>query len=436
MSVTISGITPNSYASRAGIQPGEQLILVNGYTITDVLDYRFYATDPKVQLLIQAKDGTQRLVKLKNNEYDDLGLEFETYLMDKKRSCKNKCIFCFIDQLPKGMREPLYFKDDDDRLSFLFGNYITMTNITEEEIDRIIRLKISPINVSVHTTNPELRVKMMANPRSGEVLRYLNRLADAGISLNCQLVLCPGINDGDELKRSLTDLEKLIPALQSIACVPVGLSDYRDKLYPLIPYTQQSAAHTIDLIESFSNRWLEEYGDRIVYPADEFFLKAKRPIPPAEYYGAFDQLENGIGMISCMEQEFYDAIQDLQPNDQEINCSIATGMAAYPFISHLVDELKQKWHNLNCNVYAVKNDCFGHQIVVAGLITGGDLVNQLQGKELGDRLLLPSCMLDNDDIHFLDDMTPEQVSEALKIPVEFINNDGYDFINKITGECL
>lgn len=435
MSVVISGIAPKSPAGRAGVLPGERLISINGNQVTDVLDYRFYMMEECVELVLQ-NDYRTRTVKIKKDEYDDLGLEFKTYLMDKQRSCKNKCIFCFIDQLPKGMRKSLYFKDDDDRLSFLFGNYITLTNVTEEEIDRIIKLRISPVNISVHTTNPELRVKMMKNPKAGESLRYIKKLADAGIALNCQLVLCPGINDGPELERSLRDLSQYYPALQSIASVPVGLSDHREGLFELKPYNEETAAEVIDIIERFSDEFERENGCRIAYPADEFFLQAKRPIPDTAYYGEFNQLENGVGLIASMKDEFENGIEDLPSSEKPVSLSIATGLAAHPFLTQLVDGLGKKWHNLNCSVYAIKNDYFGHRITVAGLLTGTDLIRQLKGKPLGDRLLLPSCVLDSANEHFLDDLTPEELSKELGVPVEFVNNDGYDFINAVLGEQI
>lgn len=435
MSVVISGIAPKSPANRAGVQPGERLISINGNRVTDVLDYRFYMMEECVELVLE-NDYRTRKVKIRKDEYDDLGLEFKTYLMDKQRSCKNKCIFCFIDQLPKGMRKSLYFKDDDDRLSFLFGNYITLTNVSEEEIDRIIKLRISPVNISVHTTNPELRVKMMKNPHAGESLRFIDKLVQAGISINCQLVLCPGINDGPELERSLRDLSEYGPSLQSVACVPVGLSDYRDGLFSLVPYTKERAGQVIDSIERFSDEFEQEHGFRIAYPADEFFLTAQRPIPPADYYGEFSQLENGIGLIASMKDEFDRALEDLEESEKPVRLSIATGAAAQPFIAGLVDELGKKWHNLDCKVYAIKNDFFGNRITVAGLVTATDLIKQLKGRPLGDKLLLPSCMLDSGNEHFLDDITPEILSERLAVPVEFVNNDGYDFVNAVTGEQL
>lgn len=431
MSVVIGNVLPDSYAADAGIKKGDKLVAVNDNPINDVLDYQFYATDANVVCIIENTNGQQREVTLDNDEYEDLGMEFSTYLMDTKHSCKNKCIFCFIDQLPNGMRESLYFKDDDDRLSFLFGNYITLTNLTQREIDRILKIKISPINISIHTTNPELRVKMMANPNAGKALDFIKQLADGGISLNCQLVLCPGINDGDELIRSLTDLEALFPALQSIACVPVGLSDHRETLFPLEEYDQTTAVKTIDIIESFSKKWNIKYGSRIAYPADEFFLLANLEIPQASYYASFDQLEDGVGLIAYTKETFEEGLTQFNPDDRAVNISIATGMAAYPFICGLVDVLKEKWHNLKCNVFPIQNDCFGHSIVVAGLVTGNDIINQLRGNNLGDKLLLPECMLNDSKERFLDDVTPKNLSKALKIPVEFVNNDGYSIIQAI-----
>ena len=296
--VTIIGIEPGSLAQKHKIRAGDKIISINNNEIRDVLDYRFYCTDRKLVIILETADGKNRKVKIRKDEYEDIGLEFETYLMDKQRSCMNKCVFCFIDQMPKGMRESLYFKDDDSRLSFLFGNYITLTNIGDDEIDRIIKMHISPINISVHTTNPELRCKMMNNRFAGEKLKYLKRLSDAEIKINAQLVLCPGLNDGKELERSLNDLAQLYPSIESVAAVPVGLTKFREGLYPLRPFTKQEAAAVIDTIEKIGDRFYNEYNDRVFYPSDEFFALAERELPDEAYYGAFLQLENGVGMSS------------------------------------------------------------------------------------------------------------------------------------------
>lgn len=432
MSVKIAGVCPNSPAAKAGIQKGDVLISVNRQPIQDVFDYRFFATAPKVKLLIESQKKRRKTVRLKNREDQDLGLVFETYLMDKQQSCKNKCVFCFIDQLPPNMRESLYFKDDDARLSFLFGNYITLTNLQQRDIDRIIQMRISPINVSVHTTDPDLRIQMMKNKRSGETLQYMKTLADGGICLNCQLVLCPGLNDGDALKRTLQDLSVLGEKLQSVACVPVGLTDYREGLYPLEPYDKQSALEVLSIIEQANETDFNRYGRRVVFAADEFYLKAEEPLPDAEFYEDFSQLENGVGMLSCLQMEVAETLKRLTPSEEKRSFSIATGVDAAPYIQKLVDDIRKKWHNLDCNVYTIENKFFGSRITVTGLLTGQDIEKQLRGKDLGDYLLLSSAVLDVDKIHFLDDLTPEAMEKDLGIPVYFVDNTGEDFVQACT----
>lgn len=431
MGILISSVTPGSPAEKAGIEAGDILLFINEQQIDDVLDYQFYATDKKLNVKLE-RNGNPYSVKVKKGEYEELGVESETYLMDRQRRCRNQCVFCFIDQLPKGLRESLYFKDDDTRLSFLFGNYITLTNIGQHEIDRIIKMKISPVNISVHTTNPKLRVRMMNNKNAGEALRFLDQLAKAGIAMNCQLVLCPGLNDGEELRRSLTDLEKLCPAVQSVACVPVGLSKYRDGLYPLRPFTKKEAGDVIDLINEYGDRCEAKYGTRLFYPADEFFLKAERELPGYEYFGEYSQLENGVGMMTLLRHEFMQELDQLQGSEKTVSVSIATGVAACGFIGKLVDELKKKWHNLSCSVYAVKNDFFGENITVSGLVTGRDLIAQLKGKPLGDRLLFPASMLRHEGDCFLDDVTPQEVSQQLGVTVCPVPNDGAVLLEMLT----
>lgn len=434
MAVKISGVEPHSPAQKANIEPGETLISINGHTIMDVLDYRFYETAPYVKLCLQSDNGSEREVSIRKPEYGSLGLDFETYLMDAQRACRNKCIFCFIDQLPKGLRESLYFKDDDSRLSFLFGNYITLTNVSEHEISRIIEMHISPVNISVHTTNPELRCKMMNNRFAGDALKALTRFAEAGIKLNCQMVLCPGINDGEELLRSLHDLAALAPAVQCVAAVPVGLTKFREGLYPLKPYTKETAQAVLDIVESFGEECLRKLGTRLVYPADEFYLKAEQPIPQAEFYEDFAQLENGVGLLSLMRQEIHDALEDFSCDGRKRHVTIVSGTAAQPFMDCLLDELRNQCHNLTCNVIAVKNEFFGESITVSGLVTGGDIIRQLQGVDLGDELLLPAVMLRREGNLFLDDTTPQQVGAALHIPVRIFANSGQAVIDAILGE--
>lgn len=433
MSVTIDQVAPKSIAHKKRLKSGDMILSINGNQINDILDFDFYAAEPKLLMEIRKMNGKIRTIKIKKGEYEDLGVSFQTYLIDKQHSCTNQCIFCFVDQMPKGMRESLYFKDDDDRLSFLFGNYITLTNMKEEEIDRIIKMHISPINISVHTTNPKLREKMMCNRFAGKVLSYIDRLAEAGIKLNCQLVLCPGINDGDELKRSLSDLSKHYPSVQTIACVPLGVTKFRDGLFPLETYTPETAAAAIDIIEAFSQDFYHKNQTRIAYPADEFYIKAHRPIPQYDFYGEFDQLDNGVGMIAMQKQEFFDALKEIEPCDTHRKITVATGVDAQPFIQELVDELTKKWHNLECKVIAIQNDFFGHTITVAGLVTGTDLINQLKNLDLGEELLLPSCMLRHERDKFLDDVTLNEVTEALHISIRLCENDGYQLLQSLIG---
>ena len=429
--VKITGVEPRSRAHKNGILAGDNLLSINGREIRDVLDYRFFLTDTEVELLL-SRDGEEYKVNIRKQQYDDIGLEFETPLMDKKQSCHNKCIFCFIDQLPEGMRETLYFKDDDSRLSFLHGNYITLTNLHERDIDRIIEMHISPINISVHTTNPELRVKMMHNKRAGEVLAYMKKLADAGISLCGQIVLCRGINDGEELIRSMRDLTTLFPAMQSVSIVPAGLTKFREKLYPLTLYTKEEAREVISIIDGIANEMKEKHGQRVFYAADELYLKAELPLPSEEYYEGYSQIENGVGMITSMRDEFDDEleyIEELLPEFKAPRCvSVATGVAAYDSLVSMAKRLEDKVPGLKINVYKIINYFFGESITVAGLLTGKDIFEQLRGKDLGECLFFPENMLRAGEDIFLDDMTPDTLSDKLGVRVAPGSNDGAGFI--------
>ncbi len=433
MAVTIRGVESGSPAARAKIRAGEELLAINGQEIVDVLDYRFYMMDKRLELTLRSGTG-ERKVSVKKGEYEELGLTFDTYLMDRERSCRNQCIFCFIDQMPPGMRETLYFKDDDARLSFLYGNYITLTNLTEHDIERTIRMKISPVNISVHTTNPELRCKMMHNRFAGESLSILRRLADGGIAMNAQLVLCPGINDGAELERSMRDLAEYLPALRTVSCVPVGLTKYRDGLYPLRPYTKEEAADVVAQVEAFGDEMKARHGTRVFYASDEFYLKAGLPLHGGDFYEDYGQLENGVGMLTLQREQFRDALPFFEPDGRKRNFSIATGVAAAPFLQKLVDEARETWHNLNGRVYPIVNDFFGHEITVAGLITGQDLISQLRGKDLGDELLLPDVLLKFHEDVFLDDVTLSEVREALGVPITMVGSDGYELLRCMLGE--
>lgn len=430
MAVKIFDVTTGSHADKAGIKKGEILLSINSNEIVDVLDYRFYQVNRKLTLEVEDDNKNVRTIEMTKGEYEEIGLEFETYLMDKQHSCRNKCIFCFIDQLPKGMRESLYFKDDDSRLSFLFGNYITLTNITEHEIDRIIKMHISPINVSVHTTNPELRCKMMNNRFAGDTLKYLKRFADAGITLNCQIVSCPGINDGDELVRTLTDLENL--GVNMTAIVPVGLTRYRENLYPLVPYNKETAGQTIDIIEKMGDECVKKYGRRIFFPGDEFYLLAEREIPSPEFYEDFSALEDGIGMIAYLTDDVGWKLEELDADESLCHkVTIACGEGVFPYMKRIMSMINEKFPNITINTRAIKNNFFGGGVNVSGLVTGGDLIDQLRDDDLGDRLIIPSSMLRFENDLFLDDVSTDDVEQKLNITLVPINNNGNDLVEAV-----
>ena len=430
--VTITAVERASLAEKHGIRKGDILISINGHDIRDVLDYRFRLCENKITLKIH-RDADLFDVTIKKSEYGDIGLGFETYLMDKKQTCRNKCVFCFIDQLPCGMRESLYFKDDDSRLSFLMGNYITLTNLTDEDVERIIEMKTSPINISVHTTDPELRVKMMKNNRAGEVLDYMRRFAEAGISLNCQIVLCKGINDGENLMRSMRDLTGLTPNLLGVSIVPAGITDHREGLHPLEAFTPEESAAVIDMVDEFAAECMEKYGSRLFFCSDEMYLSCGREIPDEDYYEGYPQLENGVGMIRSLKCEFDDEVEFLSDYDLEKprKVSIATGFAAYDFIKSLADELMRRVPTLDITVLRIRNDFFGKNITVAGLVTGADLLAQLEGKSLGERLIIPSVMLRAEGDMFLDSVTVDALSDKLGVPIVPTDSTGADFISSI-----
>lgn len=430
MAVKIFDVTTGSHADKAGIKKGETLLSINSNEIVDVLDYRFYQVNRKLTLEVADEDKNVRTIEMTKGEYEEIGLEFETYLMDKQHSCRNKCIFCFIDQLPKGMRESLYFKDDDSRLSFLFGNYITLTNITEHEIDRIIKMHISPINVSVHTTNPELRCKMMNNRFAGDTLKYLKRFADAGITLNCQIVSCPGINDGDELVRTLTDLENL--GVNMTAIVPVGLTRYRENLYPLVPYNKETAGQTVDIIEKMGDECVKKHGRRIFFPGDEFYLLAEREIPSPEFYEDFSALEDGIGMIAYLTDEVGWKLEEIDADESLCHkVTIACGEGVFPYMKRIMSMINEKFPNITINTRAIKNNFFGGGVNVSGLVTGGDLIDQLRGDDLGDRLIIPSSMLRFENDLFLDDVSTDDVERELGVTLVPVNNNGNDLVEAV-----
>ncbi len=436
MSMTaVKSVDPGSPAHRAGVRPGETLTHINGHPVVDVLDYKFYSYDPRLELTLKSPEGTVRTLRLRKGEGDDLGLEFETYLMDKARSCANRCVFCFVDQMPPGMRKSLYFKDDDARLSFLLGNYLTLTNLSPREVQRIIDLRISPINVSVHTTNRRLREEMLQNPRSGEGIDIMERFAQHHITMNCQIVSCPGINDGPELDKTLADLSAMYPAVNSVSVVPVGVTKYREGLYPLKIYTRDTAAALVDQVEAFAARHLEECGTRLVWCSDEFYLLAGRDLPPEDYFEDFTQLDNGVGMLTLLSREFGRALDLMEQSELERThpFSIATGVSAAPFLAKLVGQAQEKCGTIAGQVYPIVNHFFGETITVAGLVTGRDLIDQLRGKKLGERLLIPASMLRSGENVFLDDVTTADVERALGVPVVPVPQDGYELLDAICG---
>lgn len=435
MSVKINGVKKNSICDIKGISAGDELLKINGKEIMDVLDFDFYMAEQNITMTFKCSDGKFKVIKTNNT---NCGLEFETYLMDKQHHCKNKCIFCFIDQLPKGLRPSLYFKDDDSRLSFLFGNYITLTNISEHEIERIIEMHISPVNISVHTMNPELRVQMMKNKNAGKSLEIIKRLADAGIQMNTQLVLCPGINDGNELRRSIEELSALYPSVQSIAAVPVGLTKFRDGLEKLEPYNKQTAGEVIDIIEEYSAKFRNEYGTGLVYPADEFFIKAERDLPNEEYYDDYPQLDNGVGLVRSFYNDFLYELEDCNENPTNKKVTLATGVDFYPYLVELCKKAEEKY-GIEINVQKIINNFFGETITVSGLVTGQDIANQLKNTDLGDYLLLPSSMISDYTNHtenknkFLDDMTVEELEEALNTKIILTSGNGGQLLRDILG---
>lgn len=434
--VKITGVESRSYASSAGIVPGDVLISISGNNISDVLDYRFYLTERHITLLLK-RGEEEYSVEITKGEYDDIGLEFETPLMDKKHSCKNGCIFCFIDQNPKGLRDTLYFKDDDSRLSFIHGNYVTLTNMSDEDVARIIKMRMSPINISIHTTNPELRVKMMKNKRSGEVLKYLKDFKDAGLSMCGQIVLCRGVNDGEELRRTLSDLVGYYPALGSVSIVPAGLTKYREGLYPLSDFTKEEAGAVIDMVDAVAEECRSRFGVRLFYVADELYLKAGRQLPDEEYYDGYPQIENGVGLLRSFTEDFayaYDEIEGIDPGLSSVRkVTVATGVAAYPMLLELSERLMRRNHNLKIEVKRIINHFFGESITVAGLLTGKDILEQLKGAPLGDTVLIPRAALRSGEEVFLCGMTLSELSRELGVPVRAVDGDGYEFLEAIFG---
>lgn len=430
----VKNVLENSIAEELEIEPGDNILAVNDHPIEDIFDYQYLINDEYIELLVKKSDGEEWLLEIEKDYDEDLGIVFENSLMDNYKSCYNKCIFCFIDQNPKGMRDTIYFKDDDSRLSFLQGNYITLTNMKDEDIDRIINYHLAPINISVHTTNPQLRCSMLNNRFAGTILERIRKFYNAGIPMNGQIVLCKGINDGEELWRSISDLMEFVPVMESLSVVPVGLSDYRDGLFHLEPFDKEDACEVIDIIEHFQKKAYEKHGIHFVQASDEWYINAGRDFPEAERYDGFVQLENGVGMVRLMKEEFEQEFSAVQGDDRECEVSIVTGVLVYDSIKILVDRMKEKFPNVKIHLYKIINDFFGHRITVTGLLTGGDIIKQLKGKPLGQRLILPSNTLMADEPKFLDDVTLDQFIEALQVDVCIVESSGADFIHSVIGD--
>ena len=424
----ISRVEPGSIGEELSLEPGDRLLAVNGEEVEDIFDYEYYVESPSVTLLVEKASGEEWELEIENDG-EDLGLSFENGLMSQYRSCSNKCIFCFIDQMPPGMRETLYFKDDDSRLSFLQGNYITLTNMKEKDIDRIIRFKLAPVNISVHTTNPDLRCRMLNNRFAGKTLGYMDRLYQAGIPMNGQIVLCKGINDGEELERTIRDLSAYLPYMESLSVVPVGLSKYRDGLYPLEPFSKEDAGAVIDRIEDWQKRIFAEHGTHFVHASDEFYILAERPLPEAGRYDGYIQLENGVGMLRLLAEEVREALEEEMPEPVKAGTvSVATGLLAYPYICRIAEWMRERFPQRIIRVYPVKNDFFGPMITVSGLLTGRDIVAQLKGADLGDCLLLPENMFRAGEEVFLDDMTRTDAENALQVRARIVKSSGRDLV--------
>jgi putative radical SAM enzyme (TIGR03279 family) len=431
----VEKVASGSIAEEMEIEPGDVLVEINGNKINDIFDYQYYTQDEYIEVLIRKPTGEEWLLEI-DKEYDeDLGITFENGLMDDYRSCHNKCIFCFIDQMPKGMRDTLYFKDDDSRLSFLQGNYVTLTNMSDEDVDRIIKYNLSPINVSFQTTNPLLRCKMLNNRFAGDALEKAWKLARAGIIMNGQIVLCKGVNDGAELERSISDLSKYLPNLESVSVVPVGLSRYREGLYPLEPFTKEDAKEVLSIIHKWQDKLYPEYDLHFIHASDEWYILAEEELPEEERYDGYLQLENGVGMLRLLINEFNEAFEELKVTKgveiPEKTVSIATGRLAYKFIVDMADKLMRQFPQLKINVYPIRNDFFGEMITVSGLLTGQDILAQLKDKPLGDKLLMPQNVLKSGEQIFLDDMTVDELEKALQVPIDIVKSSGRDFVDAV-----
>ena len=432
----IKTVQPGSIAEELEIEPGDELISINDQEIEDVFDYHYLVNDDYLTVLIRKTNGEEWELEIEKDYEEDLGIEFDNGLMDEYRSCRNNCIFCFIDQMPPGMRETLYFKDDDSRLSFLQGNYVTLTNMSDHDIDRIIKYHLGPINISFQTTNPELRCKMLHNRFAGDIFPKVQRLYEAGIEMNGQIVLCKGVNDGEELERSIRDLSQYLPHLRSVSIVPVGLSKYRDGLYPLEPFIKEDAENVLERVHRWQKKLYAAYGLHFIHCSDEWYILAEQPMPPEEQYDGYLQLENGVGMLRLLNTEVQEAVQAMEGNDTVRHFSVATGKLAAPYIETNLSYVQEKFPNIQGTVYAIRNDFFGPMITVSGLITGQDLIAQLKDQELGERLLIPCNMLRAGENVFLDDITVEEAEEALQIKITVVNEDGASFVHAVVDDTI
>ncbi len=432
----IKSIRSGSIAEELELEAGDRLLTIHGTKIKDIFDYHFLTEDTELKILIEKKNGEEWELEIEKDCDEDLGIIFENGLLDQYRSCQNQCIFCFIDQMPKGMRETLYFKDDDSRLSFLQGNYITLTNMKESDIERVIRYHLAPINISVHTTNPKLRCKMLNNRFAGEKLQFIDRFYQAGIEMNGQIVLCKGVNDKAELERTISDLSNYLPYMQSVSVVPVGLSKFREGLYPLEPFTKEDAIEVLETIHKWQDRFYQSYQNHFVHAADEWYILAGYPMPKAERYDGYPQYENGVGMVRLFQDELEEELRQTKGDARIRKISIATGVLAYSYLKEAVWEIQKKYPQIEIFLYSIENHFFGEQITVAGLLTGTDLIAQLSRKELGDELLLPDVMLKADEAVFLDDITLEELENALQVKVNIVKSSGQDFFRSVIGEKL
>jgi len=427
----VKAVKPGSIAEEMDIVPGDVVLAINQKEIEDVFDYQYLTDDTYIELLIQKEDGGQWLLEIDKDEDEDLGITFESGLMDDYKSCSNKCIFCFIDQLPKGMRPTLYFKDDDSRLSFLQGNYITMTNMKDKDLDRIIKYKLAPINISVHTTDPQLRCEMLHNRFAGKIMDQIRKLYDNRIMMNAQIVLCKNINDGSVLDQSISDLSKFLPYMESVSVVPMGMTKFREGLKQIAPFEKEDAIAVISMIEQWQERLYDEYGTHFVHAGDEWYIMAGLPVPEAGRYDGYVQLENGVGMLRLLIDEFMEEMDSLEGDDRAVSKDIVTGRLAYPYIQSLISELKKRFKNLDVHVHQIDNHFFGESITVTGLITGSDVIGQLKDQPLSRHLLMPVNMLRANEQVLLDDVTVGDIEKALQVEVDIIQSSGKDLIQKI-----